>query len=62
MITINTDVWHWPQWTMLTLQAMNFLLTAMVHGEQRKGTYSLVTTLVGIVSTTIILACGGFFG
>jgi hypothetical protein len=62
MITINTDAWHWPQWTVLILQAMNFLLTAMLHGEPREGRYSVSATLVWIVWTTIILACGGFFG
>lgn len=62
MITINTDVWHWPQWTAITLIALALFLEISMTGVPRTGTFSAFYATVRAAIWVDILSFGGFFG
>ena len=62
MITIDTDLWGWPQWIMISIWAIVLILTAFLHGKPRTGSHNLGTALIHVGLAAFILSKGGFFG
>ena len=67
----DTSVWAWPQWTILVLLFLGFLITASQHGRPRvqlsgpdKGKpeeYNGFTSIARFALWMFVLVAGGFF-
>jgi hypothetical protein len=51
----------WPQYILLVLFAVNLLAAANIHGDDRDGTYSFWSTIIGNGIIMGLLIWGGFF-
>lgn len=66
-----TQSWHWPQWAIVALIALRFVLVTTKHGQQKlevtgpnKGQPERYNGFAAIFSSVVwfaILICGGFF-
>lgn len=56
----NIANWAWPQWTFVSLVAVNLLLAAHLHGKPREP-HSFFVQLVALASWLPLLYFGGFF-
>jgi hypothetical protein len=61
-VTIHTELWGWPQWTMISIAVLSALMVISMHGMPRTGTYNAVVTVLLTGLQIYILAKGGFFG
>jgi hypothetical protein len=51
----------WPQGLYLCLTALGLLVMAAQHGQNKKGKYDIVSSLIGTVLVFSLLIWGGFF-
>jgi len=53
---------HWPQIVWFLLAFVVLALTAALHGEPMTGKHNFPMRLTGVLFSTWLLWCGGFFG
>lgn len=59
---IDLTMWGWPQWTLVVIMAIEFLMVLVNHGQTKElPTYNIFIHTFNAVFILVLLSFGGFF-